>query len=74
MNRNEILYLAERAGVTGDSDPESLVAFANLVATLERRECHSAVMGALSKSENWDTKNGVMYAANAITARGGVYE
>lgn len=74
MRREEVLYLADRAGLGGDVDPEALMAFANLVAIMERRECRQAAMDSMSKSQSWDVKNGVMYAVNAITARGGIYE
>lgn len=74
MRKEEVLYLAGRAGIDNDTDPEALVAFASLIAVMERRECRRAAMDTMSRSENWDVKNGVMHAVNAITARGGIYE
>lgn len=74
MKREEVLYLAGKAGIDNDTDPEALMAFASLIAVMERRECRRAAMDTMSKIPSWDTKNGVMYAVNAITARGGIYE
>jgi hypothetical protein len=71
MKKQEILYLADRAGLGKNIDQEALMVFATFVALMERKECREAAFACMGSSDSWDVKNGVMLAVNAITARGG---
>lgn len=71
MTREEILRMAQEAGVTFVTDfgvasatPEWLERFANLVAAAEREACANLC------EEHWRNNGNAMECADAIRARG----